>query len=202
MAKLQHKHAGLVLAAGASSRMGQPKALLPLPDGTPLAVHQARLLRDGGAADVVVVCGCDADRITPVFRNEEVRVVVNEDWAAGRLGSLQTGLCALPGDANGVLIMPVDTVGVKVDTLRTLLEAADSLSHQALRPVFEGEPGRLLWLHRERIPDLLAQTTREAFRLDAWIKPHETTLPSKDPAILHNLNTPEAWQTWREESAR
>ena len=54
--------AGIVLAAGASSRMGRPKMLLPLGGGTLLSTVAAALL-DGGLLEVIVVLGCDADRV-------------------------------------------------------------------------------------------------------------------------------------------
>jgi CTP:molybdopterin cytidylyltransferase MocA len=87
--------AGLVLAAGASSRMGYPKALLPTPANVPLAVHQMRLLRAAGCPRVAVVLGAHAESIAKKITDGEV--VQHPDWAKGRLTSIQAGLRALPG---------------------------------------------------------------------------------------------------------
>ena len=87
------KTAGIVLAAGASQRMGFPKALLRGADGVPLAARQARLLRAGGCEPVVVVVGAEAARVRAALP-EDVTVVENARWAEGRATSLQAGLRA------------------------------------------------------------------------------------------------------------
>lgn len=55
--------AGLVLAAGASERMGSPKALLEFPDGTSLLTRQVETLKEGGCTNIFVVVGTDAEKI-------------------------------------------------------------------------------------------------------------------------------------------
>src|SRR6185369_16167688 len=74
--------AGIVLAAGASSRMGRPKMLLPLAGGTLLSTVAAALL-DAGLPSVVVVLGCDADNVRAAAglpEDPRLRVVVNDEW--------------------------------------------------------------------------------------------------------------------------
>lgn len=183
--------AGLVLAAGASSRMGYPKALLPTLDNVPLAVHQMRLLRSAGCARVAVVLGSRADAIAAKITDGEV--VRNPDWEKGRLTSLQAGLRALP-EANVFLVLPVDTVGVRTETLAALLGATGS---PVVRPFYRGQPGRVLRLDRATADDLLALPASD-LRLDEWLAPRITALECDDPAILNNVNTPDEWASARE----
>jgi CTP:molybdopterin cytidylyltransferase MocA len=180
--------AGLVLAAGASSRMGYPKALLPTPANVPLAVHQMRLLRAAGCPRVAVVLGAHAESIAKKITDGEV--IQHAGWAAGRLTSLQAGLRALPG-YDGYLILPVDTVGLQVETLARLLTAATHDTF-ALRPHVQGKPGRVLWISARVAHEILSLPASDT-RLDEWLAPRITALECDDPAILNNVNTPDEW---------
>ena len=185
--------AGLVLAAGASSRMGYPKALLPLPSGTPLAMHQMQLLRAAGCARVAVVLGSAAEAIAKNITDGEV--VKNPDWERGRLTSIQAGLRALPGQ-HGYLILPVDTVGVQVETLARLLRESHGAA-AALRPSHHGVPGRVLWIRADLAAELLALPNQDT-RLDEWLGDRVIEVPVDDPAVLNNINTPDDWAVVRE----
>ncbi|HBA83898.1 MAG TPA: molybdopterin-guanine dinucleotide biosynthesis protein MobA [Verrucomicrobia bacterium] len=185
------RHAGIVLAAGASSRMGFPKALLKTADDVPLALRQIHLLQKAGCFRALVVLGCDADRIRAEL--PEVETATNPDWPEGRFGSIVAGLQAAR-EADGILLLPVDTAGVREETFSSLLALADSSGASAIRPTFGGEPGKILWLSR-RVADRLLELHREhrEFRLDRWIRDQAESWPTEDAAILNNINTPDEW---------
>ena len=112
--------AGIILAAGASSRMGTPKALLDYRGET----FVGRLVRVLGTSckPVIVVLGYHAD----VMRQQvpaTARIVVNPDPSRGQLSSLQTGLAALPAEADGFAFIPVDSPAVAEDTVAKLARA-------------------------------------------------------------------------------
>ena len=100
---------GLVLAAGAGTRFGGPKALALDSEGTPWVARAVRMLRDAGCDDVLVMLGASADQAVPLVPTG-ARIVVVDGWQAGLSATLRAGVdaaSALPVDA--ALITPVDT---------------------------------------------------------------------------------------------
>jgi len=181
------QHAGLILAAGASSRMGRPKALLPTGEGSPLALSQVSRLREAGCEPVVIVLGSDFDVIAKHLAG--CTVVHNANWEKGRFSSVQCGLRSLNED--GVVVLPVDTVGVAPETIRQILDFAEEETPVAVRPTYDGNDGKLAWVSNslaKRITEIDEDT-----RLDHILRREATALPVDDPAILTNVNTPAEW---------
>lgn len=195
MSILQHKHGGIVLAAGASSRMGHAKALLPLPSGRPLAVEQAERLCAAGANDVVIVLGHEAESVATALEPFGVRCAYNATWESGRLSSMQAGLVAMPSELLGALVVPVDAAHIAVETFARVLRAADRGESAVIRPCYLGKPGHLLWLAAALFEEIRGLTPSPDFRFDQWISPRERRFDVDDPAILNNINTPDRWPT-------
>lgn len=81
----------ILLAAGASRRMGRPKQLLPI-EGRPMIRHMAELVLRAPVDPVVVVLGAGAAQIEPVLAGLRVHVAINPDWAQGLGSSLRVGV--------------------------------------------------------------------------------------------------------------
>jgi len=105
-----------LLAAGAGSRLGQPKALVEIA-GQALVTRGVRLLRDGGAEPVIVVAGAVPLDLPGVIG------VHNHDWRTGMGSSLRAGLAALPDSAEAVVIALVDQPLVSPQAVRRLIAA-------------------------------------------------------------------------------
>jgi molybdenum cofactor cytidylyltransferase len=116
--------AGIVLAAGASSRMGRPKMLLPLGGGTLLSAVTGALL-DGGLARVVVVLGHEADLVrrgAGLAADARLHMVVNAEWPSGMASSLRRGLEGC-GDAGAALVALGDQAGITAERVRRIVAA-------------------------------------------------------------------------------
>ena len=115
--------AAIVLAAGASRRLGQPKQLVML-KGERLLEHALRVSKEAGATPVVVVLGAHQDAIRAAVRFEDAIVLVNEDWEKGLATSIHSGLRAVDDmDAKiaGVLLLSCDQPRLTADHLRSMI---------------------------------------------------------------------------------
>jgi CTP:molybdopterin cytidylyltransferase MocA len=117
--------AAVILAAGGSSRFGEPKQLIEL-GGLPLVRKAAMSALEAGALPVVVVLGAENDQILPALEGlEDVRIALNSRWKSGLASSLAAGLSALADDADvdGALIVLADQPFVDAHSLKNLLDA-------------------------------------------------------------------------------
>jgi CTP:molybdopterin cytidylyltransferase MocA len=146
---------GIVLAGGAGSRFGRPKALVRDDGGVPWVQLACRALLDGGCGDVVVVLGARADEARELVPAGATAVVA-ADWASGIAASLRAGLAAAESvpaggasasgrSADVAVVSLVDLPGLRADAVRRVLAAAsgepDAARHALARAVYGGEPG-------------------------------------------------------------
>jgi molybdenum cofactor cytidylyltransferase len=138
----------IVLAAGASARMGRPKQLLPL-GGRPLLQAALDAAAAGGVDEVVVVLGHEAEAIGAALAlPPSGRLVVNPAHAEGQATSLRAGLAALAGDATAAVVLLGDQPRVRSDAVRALVEAHRSDPRPVLRAAYAGRAGHPVLLRR------------------------------------------------------
>ncbi len=190
--------AGLILAAGESKRMGEHKALKKNADGMTFLARQAYLLHDAGCERITAVVGADADRIMAAHRNIPITWIINERWERGQFSSIQTGLTGLLEiTTTGVILQPVDVVGVRLKTVSALLQTALANPHlAAVVPEYEDRGGHPIYLARSIFEDLInLNPTDPNSRLDVQLANLSDVmrLPVSDPAIRSNVNRPDDW---------
>ena len=129
--------AGVVLAAGASTRMGSPKQLLEF-GGRPML---ERIVVEASASrldDVLVVLGADAQRIRGAVEWGRARVIVNENYVDGMSTSLQAGIGALGDDVDRAVVILGDQPDVDASLINLLLDAQQSSGLPATALDFDG----------------------------------------------------------------
>lgn len=141
----------IVLAAGKSSRMGRPKALLPLPGGGTFLTRIVGTFLDAGVDDVIVVVGHQAEAIVEAFAVSRLaaRFVKNEAYEQGQLTSLVAGLQVVdrPG-VRAALVTLVDVPLVSSATVRRVLGCYRQTGALVVRPTSDGRHGHPLLLDR------------------------------------------------------
>lgn len=182
--------AAVVLAAGAGTRMGAPKALLRL-GGRSFVRRAIALAEAAGAAPIVAVAGAVP---LPPAELGSARAVVNTDWPKGQMSSLQVGLAAIAGAApDGVLVLTVDRPHVAPATVVALAEAHRGDPSAIWQPALAGRRGHPILYPGDLIAALRELASDEGPR--AWLRSpaiagRRRELAVDDPAILENIDTP------------
>jgi CTP:molybdopterin cytidylyltransferase MocA len=144
--------AAIVLAAGASSRMGRPKQLLRITEDESLIERAIRLAHEAGCLPVIVVLGAHADAIREQAHLPAV-IVENSAWADGVAGSIRTGVAAA-GQADAALLLACDQPAVSAQHLRTMLLAAEQ--HAIVASTYAGVTGIPAAFSRKYFDELMA----------------------------------------------
>ncbi len=147
--------AGLILAAGESSRMGRDKALLNYRGRTFLDTI-IQTLRDTGIERIAVVLGHHAEEIQRATNLEGVDVVVNSEYRRGQTSSLQCGLRALESPAlEGVVLCLVDHPAVSAATIQKLVQSFQQSPTPLVIPTYQGQRGHPVVIGRALFTELL-----------------------------------------------
>jgi len=192
----------IVLAAGASSRMGRPKALLPIgPAGKAGETFLSRIthtLQEAGVEEIIIVLGNDAAAVRAAMSGPDrsVRLIENTHPDQGQLSSLLVGLRAAdrPG-VRAVLVTLVDVPLVSADTVRTVLSTyKESKGALIVRPARNGQHGhpvifdRVLFQElRQADPAIGARSVVHAHHADVV----DVEVP--DAGAFTDIDTPEAY---------
>ncbi|MDQ6637034.1 MAG: nucleotidyltransferase family protein [Candidatus Dormibacteraeota bacterium] len=149
------RSAGLVLAAGASSRMGSPKQLLPL-NGRPLLEVVVAEVCASRLDQVLVVLGAKADELLRRVPLGRAQPLLNADHALGMSSSLQAGLRALPAEVERAVVILGDQPAISAALLDELLDLEESSGLPAAAFSFDGLLHPPVLLRRELWPDLMS----------------------------------------------
>ncbi|NBD13895.1 MULTISPECIES: NTP transferase domain-containing protein [Corallococcus] len=144
----------VVLAAGGSSRLGQPKQLLRH-EGTSL-VRRAAELALAASPVVAVVLGARHEEVRARLDGLAVRCVDNPDWALGQGTSLRAGLRALPPDVDAALLMLCDQLRVDAAHLRALIDTFERERAPIVASAYAGTRGVPALFSRALFPELEA----------------------------------------------
>lgn len=146
----------LLLAAGASTRMGSPKQLLPF-RGKPLLRYSAERALEAGCGPVVVVLGANAAEVRKALEGLPVAVAMNQAWEGGMGSSIQTGLRAVENlSVGGAILALADQPFVTPEFFRSLVSRHHESGHPIVAASYSGTVGVPVYFSREAFPLLMA----------------------------------------------
>jgi len=187
--------AGLILAAGESSRMGQDKALLTYHGRTFLEVILGAL-RDAGLPRIAVVLGHRAAEIQDATDLKDIIVVINHQYRRGQTSSLQAGIKGLENpELEAIVLCLVDHPAISAEVVRSLIENFRTTEPAAVIPTYQDRHGHPVLIGRALFDELKqlgenegANTVMRKYRNATHF------VEVNDPGILLDVDDPEAYR--------
>jgi molybdenum cofactor cytidylyltransferase len=189
----------IILAAGESRRMGQPKQLLPFGDKTMLeCVIDA--FKTPRVDEIRVVLGYQADEIAAKIGSQAgtpvpLRIVKNPVYRRGMFTSMQAGLRDLPKKTKIVLLAICDQPRLKRETVETLIEKFEKKHHKILIPSYNGRQGHPPLLRAEYAKEIL--TMDESMTLKHFYGEHADDIERlvvEDEGVLIDIDDRETYE--------
>ena len=186
--------AALVLAAGASSRMGRPKQLLDW-EGRPLVRAAAEVALAARLDPLRVGGGGAQTAVADALAGLSLRIISNPEYAAGQSTSLRAGIAALGQDADAVVVLLGDQPFVTAAIVQQLVAEWHASAAMIVAPTYAGQRGNPVLFARAVFPELLAvQGDQGARAVLAADRARLRLVAFDDPRPLADIDTPEDYE--------
>jgi molybdenum cofactor cytidylyltransferase len=186
------KCAGIILAAGKSSRLGEAKQLLDW-HGKPFLYHIIQAALRAELDPIIVVTGAEGDRIARALEGFPVRIVPNPEWELGQSTSVRAGIRSLPRGSGSAIYLMSDQPQVEATLIQSLMEKHSCSLAPVVAPLIEGSRGNPVLFDRVTFEDLTALQGDTGGRAVFSKYPIEW-LPWSDARMLMDVDTPEDYQ--------
>ena len=188
--------AAVILSAGESSRMGRPKALLPI-DGRTFIEKIVATLKETPVGKMIVVLGHDAEELRRRIEHLPVEILVNPDYKLGQLSSLQVAVRRLEKetDCDGVLVHLVDHPYIGAKLVKAMIERFYDGGKLIVVPLHDGKRGHPVIFSRKLFGELLAAPMDHGAKAVVNAH-HDDTLEidTQDSGVTVDIDTPELYR--------
>lgn len=186
----------VVLSAGESSRMGSPKALLPI-EGQTFIEKIVAALKQTPVARVAVILGHNAEEMKQRIEHLPVEIVINPDYKLGQLSSLQTAIRHLQTDANcdGMLVHLVDHPYIDAKLVDNMIERFYATGKLIVVPRYGAKRGHPVIFSRQLFDELLAAPMDQGAK--AVVNAHRDDtleIDTQDSGVTVDIDTPELYR--------
>jgi len=186
----------VVLSAGESSRMGRPKALLPI-EGQTFIERIVDALKAGGIERIVVVLGFHADVLRAQIDHLPVEILVNPDYRLGQLSSLQVAVrhLMLDADCEGMMVHLVDHPYIDPKLVSLMLERFKTLKSAIVVPRYQGKRGHPVIFSRALFDELLSAPLDQGAKIVVHAHRQDTLeIETEDVGITLDIDTPKLYR--------
>jgi len=187
--------AAVILSGGESSRMGSPKALVPLgAGGQTFLEHLLEITRQPKIGWTRVVLGKHTAEVSRALSLDPASIVVNQNWQQGQISSIQAAIRALPeGQTDGVMLFLVDHPLISAALVGQLAAEFYNSGRPIVVPTLHGKRGHPVIFAARLYAELLAASPEKGAREVVWAHASEVLeVPTVEEGIVLNLNDPEA----------
>ena len=189
--------AGVILAAGRSSRMGRPKALLRhVPSGRTFVEHLIRTARSAGLDPVLVVGRRGEQALADEVARHAGWPVLNDDPDLGQLSSIKAGLsAAVANGATAIMVLPVDVPLLSTAVLVTVLRTSGTECAPIVRACYRGRHGHPVLFTSAVFDELRAADPAVGARAVVRADPTRVMdVEVDDPGVIFDIDTPEDYR--------
>ena len=186
----------VVLSAGESSRMGRPKALLPI-DGQTFIERIVAALKQTRVGKIIVILGHNASELQPKISHLPVEILINTDYKLGQLSSLQLAVrhLQLDHDCDGMLVHLVDHPYLTPALVQEMIRRFYETEKRIIVPKFHGKRGHPVIFSRELFAELLSAPVDQGAK--AVVNAHRADtleVETEEAGIALDIDTPELYQ--------
>ena len=183
----------VVLAAGESRRMGQPKMLLPFM-GKTMIEHVIENIRKAGLSNITVVIGAEKEKLTVLLEKLSVNFCINNEYRQGMLSSVICGIRHLPENVSAMLIFPGDQPLISPETIANILKRSQSSDKGIIIPVYKKKRGHPVLIDSKYKSAILKLNPEKGLRSLAESYPEDVgEIETDDPGILKDFDTYEEY---------
>lgn len=187
----------VILSAGESSRMGRPKALLPI-DGVRFVEKIVSTLKSTDVGNIIVVLGHNAEEIRRKISDLPVTILINHDYKQGQLSSLQVAIRHLEssgGPVDGMLVHLVDHPYIEAKLVNLMIDRFYETKKLIVVPRFQDRRGHPVIFARALFSELLAAGTDQGAKPVVHAHRDDTLeIDTDDKGVLIDIDTPEEYR--------
>jgi len=184
--------AGIILAAGESTRFGKPKQLLTW-KGKSFIRHVVEAAMQAVLQPVVMVLGAEADKVKNELDGYPINIIINQEWNSGQASSIVTGISSVMGQCGAALFLLSDMPQISADIINRCLKFQKYYDFTILAPRIHGQPGNPAMFDKRCFNDL-QNLHGDAGGRQLFNRYPVTWLDFEDSMLTFDVDSPEDYQ--------